>query len=294
MNPASIPVDLRNPGQVFACLGLTEMTEVLSGPCMTRFNYSSNETECRFELDASENCIEKAVRFLARCKVIAIAPAPQAGNERLSAEAWQVETATAKGPFFPGPAPDSPATLPIRLSYEDFEIPVEHWLDGVRTGRDNVKFWAGEQGTPGAAKAKSAIALVSALDELNLNRVALDPFSFSAPMSSSFRFDWRRDYVPLDAGFSPNKHKSRLSMVGFPLVELLAAVGVQNARPSRVAPKNKLAYRYYVSNSWLPPCLVRALLGSDATGFPVRGFRMNLGWPGQENQARCIINTEEE
>jgi len=74
MNPASIPVDLRNPGQVFACLGLMEMTEVLNGPCMMRFNYSSNETLCRFELDTSEDCIEKAVRFLARCKVVAIAP----------------------------------------------------------------------------------------------------------------------------------------------------------------------------------------------------------------------------
>ena len=257
MNPASIPVDLRNPGQVFACLGLMEMTEVLSGPCMARFNYSSNEPECRFELDASENCIEKAVRFLARCKVIAIAPTPQGRNEGLSAEAWQVETATAKGPFFPGPVPDSPATLPIRLCYETSRSRSSiGWTVFDRSRQCEVL--GGRTRHARCRESKSAIALLSALDELNLNRVALDPFSFSAPMSSSFRFDWRRDYVPLDAGFSPNKHQSRLSMVGFPLVELLAAVGVQNARPSRVASNNKLAYRYHVSNSWLPPCLVRA------------------------------------
>lgn len=146
----------------------------------------------------------------------------------------------------------------------------------------------------GAAKAKSAIALLSVLDELNLARVALDPFSFSAPMTSSFRFDWRRDYVPLDAGFSPNQHKSRLSMVGFPLVELLAAVGLQNARPARIDSRSKLAYRYFVSNTCLPPCLARAMLGTAVSGFPARAFRMDLGWPGKENQARCIINAEEE
>jgi CRISPR-associated protein Csx14 len=112
-------------------------------------------------------------------------------------------------------------------------------------------------------------------------------------MDSSFRFDWRRDYIPLDAGFSPNDQPS-ISMVGFPLVELLAAVGLQNARPSRLDPRNKLAYRYNVSNAWLPPCLARAVLGSGVTGFPVRTFRMNLGWPGKENQARCITNAEEE
>jgi CRISPR-associated protein Csb3 len=294
MNPASIPVDLRNPGQVFACLGLMEMTEVLNGPCMMRFNYSSNETLCRFELDTSEDCIEKAVRFLARCKVVAIAPPRTPGNEPLSAVRWQVETVTVVGQFFPGAPPDSPATLPVHFSFGGVHIPVEHWLDDLRrTGRDNVKFWAGAGGYPGAALARDSVSLLSPFDDAALSRIALDPFAFSAPMDSSFRFDWRRDYIPLDAGFSPNDQSS-ISMVGFPLVELLAAVGLQNARPSRLDPRNKLAYRYNVSNAWLPPCLARAVLGSRVTGFPVRAFRMNLGWPGKENQARCITNAEEE
>ena len=292
MNPASIPVDLRNPGQVFACLGLMEMTEVLNGPCMMRFNYSSNETLCRFELDTSEDCIEKAVRFLARCKVVAIAPPRRPGNEPLSAVRWQVETVTVVGQFFPGTPPDSPETLPVRLSFGGIEIPVEHWLDDPRlTGRDNVKFWAGAGGYPGAARARNSVSLISLLDDAGLSRIALDPFAFSAPMKSSFRFDWRRDYIPLDAGFSPNDQPS-ISMVGFPLVELLAAVGLQNARPSRLDPKNKLAYRYHVCKAWLPPCLARAVLGSAISGFPVRTFRMNLGRPNDKE--RCIIDAEEE
>ena len=294
MSSASVPVDLRNPGQVFACLGLMEVTEILSGPCMVRFDYENGVTECRFEIGAPPECIENAIRFLARCEVVAIAPPQKPGDEGLSAAKWKVETESAGGPFFPGAIPDSPATLPIRLCFEGVEIPIEHWLDGPGSGRDNVKFWAGAGGCPGAALARDAVSWLIKLDEFALSGIALDPFSFSAPMSNSFRFDWRRDYIPLDAGFSPNRHKNEMCMVGFPLVELLAAIGVQNARPSCVDPKKKLAYRYYVSNAWLPARLARAVLGSDVTGFPVRAFRMDLGWPGKENQARCIVNAEEE
>jgi CRISPR-associated protein Csb3 len=45
MSPASIPVDLRNPGQVFACLGLMEMTEILSGSCMEMVADGKNWSE---------------------------------------------------------------------------------------------------------------------------------------------------------------------------------------------------------------------------------------------------------
>jgi CRISPR-associated protein Csx14 len=83
-------------------------------------------------------------------------------------------------------------------------------------------------------------------------------------------------------------------MVGYPLVELLAAIGLQNARPSRPDRRDKLAYRYGVSNAMLPTVFVRAILGAESLGFPIRVFRMRLGWPGQEGQARCIIDAQEE
>jgi CRISPR-associated protein Csx14 len=40
--------------------------------------------------------------------------------------------------------------------------------------------------------------------------------------------------------------------------------------------------------------LARAVLGAQSVGFPLRVFRMRLGWPGQEGQARCIVDAEEE
>ena len=134
---------------------------------------------------------------------------------------------------------------------------------------------------------------------MRLLQAVADPFSFSAPQSSSFRFDWRRDYIPLDAGFSPNAHGG-IQMVGYPLVELLAAVGLQNARPARPDRRDKLTYRYGVSNLRLPTVYARVVLGGTALWqhplrrFPLRTFRMRLGWPGQEGQARCIIDAQEE
>ena len=120
-----------------------------------------------------------------------------------------------------------------------------------------------------------------------------DPFGVSAPQSSSFRFDWRCDYIPLDAGFSPTAHYG-IAMVGDPFVALLAAVGMQTARPARVDARNKLAYRYGVSSGMLPTVYARAVLGGQGLGFPIRLFKMRLGWPGQEGQARCIVDAQEE
>jgi CRISPR-associated protein Csx14 len=184
--------------------------------------------------------------------------------------------------------------LPICLRHGQFVIAIEYWLDGEGSiGRDNVKLWAGAAGYPGAALARDAIANLHDLGDNVFAEVAGDPFAFAAAMTSSFRFDWRRDYIPLDAGFSPNAH-STIGMVGFPLVELLAAIGLQNARPTRVNPRDKLAYLYGVWGASLPTLFARAALGGQSLGFPMRRFRMSLGWPGQEGQARCIIDAQEE
>jgi CRISPR-associated protein Csx14 len=179
------------------------------------------------------------------------------------------------------------------LASDSREIPIEHWLDGSHNGRDNVKFWAGAGGYPGAALARDALAILARLGANAIADAAADPFGFAAPMSSSFRFDWRRDYVPLDAGFSLNEHAT-MTPVGYPFVELLAAIGLQNARPQRPNPRDKLVYRYAVTNATLPTVFARAVVGGAKLGFPIRTFRMRLDWPGQEGQARCIVEAREE
>lgn len=297
---ASIPVDLLNPGQVFACLGLLEAADVLCGNAEGVFDWS-NASDVRFRLRANgfESPVERVLRFLdraeARAEVVEGSPNIEAWKD-----AWGPSpTIVPRAAGYPFPDPSSPATLVCALVSGPNRLILDHW--GDKTGRDNVKFWAGAGGYPGVTLASDALALVRG----RAASAAADPFALSAPQSSSFRLDWRRDYVPIDAGFSLNAH-SNMETRGFPLVELLAALGLSHARPRRPSWKDKLVYQYAVigrsataHNAWLGPSLLRAALGGpNGPGlwlpWPMRRFRMRLDWPGQENQARSITTVTEE
>lgn len=292
---ASIPCDLLNPGHVFACLGFMEAANVLCGEAFAGFDWTGPEG-ARFILTASgdENPFDVVTNFLAAASVTGMAPAGD-----LTTAGWKVPTEIIEGDGFPFPVPSSPATLPARLhapSEPSRTLTIDHWGDGrSTTGRDNVKFWAGSGGYPGVALVRDALELLRHAGEA----ARRDPLNFRAEQSSSFRFDWRKDYIPMEIGFSLNAHPpARFSTFGYPLVELLAAIGLTHARPQF---ENKLSYRYGVLGvggeddaPLLDPVLLRAALGRPELPFPRRVFRMLLGWPGKENQARCITQVVEE
>jgi CRISPR-associated protein Csx14 len=294
MADAEIPVDLYNPGQVFACLGFLEAADILLGNAEGGFDWR-DEARVVFRLRAvgRESPVATVLEFLSQAKIFSIAPA---GSEQNTSQ-WKVPTVSLpKEAAFPFPDPPSPATLPALLHGEAGQtLQIDHWGEASnRTDRDTVKFWAGSGGYPGAALTADALNLVRS----RIVASEADPFSLSAPQSSSFRFDWRRDYIPIDVGFSPNDH-GELTMTGFPLVEILAAIGLGNARPARPNRRDKLTYRYGVigitaTDVLFDPIFVRAALGAACLPFPQRVFRMHLGWPGQENQARCITDVFEE
>ncbi|MEZ5353751.1 MAG: type I-U CRISPR-associated protein Cas8c, partial [Bryobacteraceae bacterium] len=299
MAKASIPVDLFNPGQVFACLGFLEAADVLCGNAEGSFDWAA-PTNVRFHIRAATgaNPVERVLEFLARATVLSEAPR----GSTLGTSKWSVETQyREEGDPFPFPLPDSPATLPAILEevqtqggQSPVKIPINHWgEDRRKTSRDNVKFWAGAGGYPGAALARDALDIVRS----RCAEAAEDPFSLAAEQSSSFRLDWRRDYVPMEIGFSLNEH-GNISTIGYPLVEILAAIGLTHARPLR---QRALEYRYGVVAAPDPEAelldisLLRAAIGGETKlPFPQRTFRMSLDWPGQENQAKCIVRVIEE
>jgi CRISPR-associated protein Csb3 len=291
MADAAIPVDLFNPGQVFACIGLTEAADVLLGEAEACFDWSS-PTDPRFRVRArgDEDPVARVLRFLAKAEVSAEAPH---GSHNVAAwkRSWgdRPHELPPHAPYASAD-PESPATLVAVLRKGGHELRIDHWAD---TERDNVKFWAGAGGYPGVSLARDALDLVRA----GAMAASSDPFAFAAPQSSSFRLDWRRDYVPLDAGFSLNAHNGNIQTVGYPLVELLAAIGLTNARPKRLA--TKLEYLYGMVGTsrapvWLPLSFVRAALGASASPFEIRRFHMSLSWPGKEGQARAITQVTEE
>jgi len=286
MAEATIPVDPFNPGQVFACLGFLEAADILLGGAEGGFAWDDASADVTFTVRAAgdEDPVAAVLTFVAQAEVASLAPHESAN----ATEKWKVPTSIlATGAPFPYPDPASPATLPAVLRAGDRAIVINYWGDA--TERDNVKFWAGAAGYPGAALARDALDLARPV----MDQAREAPFSLSAVQSSSFRFDWRRDYIPMDVGFSPNDH-SDVKMTGFPLVELLAAIGVTHARPLRV---NRLTYRYGIignDNVLLAPMFLRGALGCARLPFRTRTFRMALGWPGQEGQARCITDVTEE
>lgn len=288
MATSSIPVDLFNPGQVFACLGFLEAAEILLGDAAGGFQWEDGEA--RFRLSAEGDPVDAVLTFLNSAEVRTRTPAA----DKLSTERWGIATdRIGDSDPFPFDQPASPATLPALLvgpgpRGEAQHVPLEYWGDS--SNRDNVKFWAGAGGYPGAALARDALDLIRAGDYAT-ERI----FDVPAPQSSSFRFDWRRDYIAIDTGFAVNDHAD-ITMVGYPLVEIMAAMGVSHARPQRL---DKLRYRYGVIASGapdrlLPPSILRAALGCTTFPFPQRTFSMRLDWPGQEGQARCITDVTEE
>lgn len=304
MAESIIPVDLLNPGQVFACLGVLEAVDLLQGEAIAAFEVAppkprasssarANGGSASFRIAASgdEAPVERVMRFLEEASVVTRAPAGSPNVDSWKT-GWGAEPEiVAEGAPFPYPDPPSPATLPVVLRDEGGnEVPLEYWGDATR--RDNVKFWAGSGGYPGSAVLRDAINVVAG----KMRQHATNPFALSGPQSNSYRFDWRRDYVPVQDGFSPNKHKN-IEMVGFPLVEILAAVGMTHARPHR---RDKRNYRYAVligAGVLLEPAFHRAALGAETSPIPglaLRRYTMLLDWPGQEDQARCIAQVVEE
>ena len=290
MATAVVPVDLTNPGQVFACIGFVEAADVLLGDARGAFDWREPDSvRFRIATAGNEDPVVRVLRFLDEATVTSLAPP---GSENRT-EKWDVATVFADSYVFPCPDPEGPAKLPARLTDgAGRTIDIDYWSDATRV-RDNVKFWAGSGGYPGAALARDALDLARG----RVVESASDPFAVDALQSGSFRFDWRRDYVPIDAGFSPNLHRG-VVMRGYPVVELLAAIGLTHARPMR---RTKLSYSYgvagYSGTGLHDPVFLRAALGArqpPVPGMSFRRFGMQLDWPGQENQARCITSVIEE
>src|SRR5690606_29352478 len=247
------------------------------------FDWSTpNDTRFVLRVPGEIDPVGAALAFLAEAKVYSQAPE---GSD-LTTDKWSVATEEMTGGAFPVRLPGTPATLPAVLEAKGRKIVLSSWGEGrvpnaLPTGRDNVKFWAGAGGYPGVGLLRDAIELVRP----QLQGAATDPFALTAPQTSSLRLDWRRDYIPIDIGFSLNEH-TKIRPRGYPLVEILAVIGLCHARPQRV---RKLEYRYSVVGSGderddiasilLPPPLMRAGMGCAALPFPTRTFTMHLDWP---------------
>jgi CRISPR-associated protein Csb3 len=278
MAQASIPVDLYNPGQVFGCMGFLEAAHALFGPAEGGFDWS-NEGEARFALCSGcpINPIEAVLDFLANAGLERLAPEGYSDDCEDDGPLCRLKTVPAPARSLDGKA------LPLRLRRNGHCLDVTHWCD--RSSRNSFKLFAGQQRSSVIAR-----QMRDALCELWKGRrpdLTADPFGITAPLGgSSFKMDARKAWTTIDAGYSPDDQKHDVE--ASPVVELLAAVGLEHARPEVLEGGE---VRYGVWQGLLPPALARAALGGARVAVPIRLFRFTLDKAGQN---KVVTFAEEE
>ena len=182
MAESSIPVDLLNPGQVFACLGILEITDVLLGDAKGAFDWRREQaTVFRVSAAKSKPPVQSVMRFLKEARIDARAPVGSTYRDVWKASWGEIPEINDPGAPFPFPDPKKPAKLPVVLR-DDIgnEATLDYWGDATR--RDNVKFWAGAGGKPGVAILRDALESVRG----TLAQHEKDPFALSEPQTISF------------------------------------------------------------------------------------------------------------
>jgi CRISPR-associated protein Csb3 len=288
MAQASIPVDLFNPGQVFACMGFLEAADVLLGHAEGSFEWT-NEAEACFKLRAggTESPMDAVLEFLIEAQRERLVPEgfpePPPTKSRSKKKGSkqpansEANDPTGDGPVrlvvtFPAPEADRLA-LPLRFTRDGHDLDVTHWCDA--SSRNSFKLFAGQQRS--AAIIRQMLAAVGELRNGRRGELMSDPLGLTAPLGgSSFKFDARKSWTAIDAGYSPDEQTHAVE--ASPVVEMLAAIGLEHARPDEFETRE---VRYGVWKGFLPPVLARPALGGARVGMPIRLFRFRLDLAGK-------------
>ena len=317
MAEAAIPVDLFNPGQVFACLGFLEAAEILLGDAEGGFDWSRKAEEgstFRLRARGEENPFETVLAFLAEAEVKRFGPVgytdppPKKGKKDAEEEdddedddESEFDKKIITSPIelsetFPAKIGDQ-MTLPVRLGGGNHPVvELGHWADG--SSRDDFRLYSGNRSADKIARAmlrgtrkKSSKSQqqnnqlgdlktkgIAQLWEEECGRLIKEPFHVLTPMGGSFNFDPRGAWAAIDAGYSPNEHKH--AVAASPVVEFLAAWGLEHARPERMDDRQ---VRYAIWGTLVPPSLGRVALFGGIPSLPIRRFRFTLSSSGKNS-----------
>jgi CRISPR-associated protein Csb3 len=308
---ASIPVDLKSPGQVLACMGFLEAAEVLLGGVEAHFDWSEAQATFVLRADGDSNPFLAVLEFLSNAKVSELTPIgyveggaadggddeeedatpsePEDGDESDDDDLGEEVRGRVTTPAFPSGEGDRNA-LPVQLVDDGGRLTVSHWADG--SSRDDFKLYSGNRSANRIATqmlrgVRAKPRKHQSLGDLknrglrqlwNEQREALlkAPFDLVTPMGGSFNFDPRGAWTAIDAGYSPNTQKDGIA--ASPVVEILAAIGLEHARPDQYETRQ---VRYAVWGHPLPPMLGRAALAGADLKVPMRRFEFELDLSGK-------------
>ncbi len=297
MAETSIPVDLTNPGHVFACLGFLEAADILLGDAQGGFDWADRaETTVRFSLSAQghENPVAVVLEFLSVAEIkITVPKGWRPNKEPKKHDMQQAESGSQEEVAeFPSGSPDTASAMPIRLVGQRLPegIVLSHWADG--SSRNDFKLYSGNRSAFGIAsrmlQGKQDIPRkgqnrgdmltkgVAQLWEECREELVFQPFGTLTAMGGSFNFDPCCSWTAIGIGYSPDNQGHQVA--GSPVVEVLAALGLQNSRPE-VLERNRI--RYSVWSTMFPIMLARVAMAGGLKTPHRRRFVFDLGLSGK-------------
>jgi CRISPR-associated protein Csx14 len=219
----SVPVDVTNPGQFFACCGLFELADRLWPGADIRAHFGPH----RFYMTQKE--ASRTVSLVL--------------SEFAGAECDQLD-----------PHDDAASALMLR---SPFNLRLDWWAKSENNqidlgGGGQLKTWAGKQLGPTIFGLMKVAAGKASSADSPLNYVApvfdISGGKVTSKTISPFYFDSRREGTCLDIGFSPDEQS--MSVDAYPAVESLALVGLQRFRP---LVDDTTSPRSFVYTCWTDP-----------------------------------------
>ncbi|MGH9488829.1 MAG: type I-G CRISPR-associated protein Cas8g2 [Terriglobales bacterium] len=261
MAEAAIPVDLFNPGQVFACMGFLEAAEALLGGAEGGFEWDGGASRFLLRSGGDGSPFAAALDFLTHAEVRWLSPRAEVAERDGGKTVVRAGVSVSRDP--------RPKDLPGELLLGEVAVPFGFWADG--SGRFNTPFKKSTNGASCHVRWENARRAVRELGEGA--GLASDPLNASCRTESLFRLDPRGCVSPIGAGLSPDKlRKGGIAMrVGaYPACEAMAVIGLTNARPSVLARGKLLGY--CVWSGPLPVALARAAVGARGGPWRWRAF----------------------
>jgi CRISPR-associated protein Csx14 len=213
----SLKVDMRNPGQFFACCGVLELAGRLWPGSEGWFAQQRSRSIFHIATYSGHNDpLGKIVHTMCEPeKLVALADDNDAQTQ--------------------------PDRKPVMIV--PFGLRLDWWLDSYfGSSKSELKVWAGQQ-TPERninALRESWRKIVAGPNGL----ASQDLFAQRWPMTGRFGFDPAASWEALDVGFSPDEQG--VPVQTSPSTEILAAVGLQRCRPTAVENKGRrFAYRVW-------------------------------------------------
>jgi len=244
-----INVDPANAGQVFACLGLLEVANLIAFPATGRFHWNKTGLQANFEL--SSNTSIRTI--LEEVKEASVEEPDEQGPLWESTEGEDTGMQEKLGESQPPNGSKSNRshknksyTAPVRLEGSSWELILDAWLTpDTRKPNSPFKTWAGQ--------VSSTQSIINLKKSLNLDVQSSDIFEAGVTMRP-VGYDCRSAISAFDLGYNYNKISD---VVVYPAVDLFAIIGLNHARPKT---NDNNYFEYSLWSLHLPPECARAVI----------------------------------